>query len=69
MTEISDHDLKATALIVFKRHGRSSSYYARARAESLREEGAHTGAETWDKIAAIVAEWERAERTSDEGLN
>ncbi len=66
---ISDRDLRATALIVFRQHGRSSSYYARGRAETLRDEGAHIGAATWDKIATICEEWERGDRNLDEALN
>jgi hypothetical protein len=65
----SDRDIQATALIVFRHHGRSSSYYARGRAESLRAEGAHTGAETWEKIAKLCEEWERSDRNPEEALN
>lgn len=64
----SDRDIQATALIVFQRHGGSSSYYARGRAETLRDEGAHTGAEVWDRIAKLCEEWER-DRKPDEGIN
>ena len=49
----SEIDIQRTALVVFQQHGRSSSYYARGRAETLRDEGAHTGAETWERIAVI----------------
>jgi hypothetical protein len=55
----SDRDIRATALQVFLRHGRSASYYARGQAETLRDEGAHAGAETWEKIAALCETWER----------
>jgi hypothetical protein len=68
MSEISDRDIQATVLLVFKQHGRSSPYFARGRAETLRDEGAQAGAETWDKIAALCEEWER-EREPGEGIN
>jgi hypothetical protein len=65
MHSVSDRDIEATALIVFREHGRSASYYARGRAETLRDEGARTGAETWDGIAAICEQWEREREPCD----
>jgi hypothetical protein len=49
----SEIDIQRTALVVFKQHGR--------RAETLRDEGAHRGADTWAQIAALCEEWERAD--------
>ena len=66
---ISERDIQATALLVFKQHGCSSSYYARGRTETLRDEGAHTGAETSEKIAALVEEWERVDSKPGEVVN
>lgn len=66
---MTDRDIEAPALLVFRQHGRSSSYFARGRAETLRDEGAHAGAETWEKIAAIVEEWERDEPGPGESVN
>lgn len=65
----SERDVRAAALIVFCQHGRSASYYARGRAHDLRDEGAHAGAETWEKIAALCEEWERADPKPDEKIN
>lgn len=59
----SDRDIQATALIVFREHGRSA--YARGRAETLRDEGARTDADTWDRIAAICEQWEREREPGD----
>jgi hypothetical protein len=61
----SNRDIQATALIVFRQHGGSSSYYARGRAETLLDEGAHTGAETWEKIAVLCEEWERERKPGE----
>jgi hypothetical protein len=61
----SDRDIQATALIVFKQHGRSASYFARGRAETLRDKGARAGAETSDRIAALCEQWEREREPGD----
>ena len=64
MSETSDRDILATALLVMKQHGESAGYYAASRADQLAEQGAREGAKTWLKI---LAEVERLQALEPEG--
>ena len=59
MTNVSDRDILATALLVIKRHGGSAGYFAATRADELEDQGAHTGALTWRRILKEI-EWLQA---------
>ena len=69
MAKISDSDIQATACSCSSSTGAHRPTMPEAASSPLREQAAHTGAETWEKIAALVEEWQREERIPHEGLN
>lgn len=54
MTDVSDQDIQATAVLVIKQHGGSVSYFAASRADQLADQGAHAGARTWRRVLAEI---------------
>lgn len=58
-------DILATAKLVIEQHGASALYFANGRIAELREQGAHTGAEVWQRVAGAIEEMQRERRTGE----
>jgi hypothetical protein len=54
MSEPSDRNIQATALLVIQQHGESAADYSAGRADELLEQGAITGAAMWRKILVEI---------------